>query len=160
MWNHYVCWHSILYVVECVSLLFPPYVNTFTAELSPLTEQREININVNVFLYCLAWNSCFGLIFMREKHPWNSWSETDSHTQHRLRSLMFCSDYNHDSAASLIDDISTVYFHFPPVQPTQQKGARAAPTNNKTLYLPTIIPCIPSVFMCPHLLSLMKNLLL
>lgn len=45
---------------------FSPCLNLFRALLclNVPSERREVNINVNVFLYCLGWKSWFGLIFM------------------------------------------------------------------------------------------------
>lgn len=62
--------------------------------------------------------------FHAQKHPWNSWSETDNQAQGNLCSVMFSCNCNHGSTVSLIEDIRTIYFSFPG-QLTQQEKKRS-----------------------------------
>lgn len=85
-----LAWYHLAYGAPLCKLPFSPCMNIFTAEQSwaeptILTEQREININVNVFLYCLGWNSCSNrnssLIFMQKNiHETHEVRQTARHS--------------------------------------------------------------------------------
>lgn len=153
--NECVCWHaSLLHMsLQLVCVLFftsHEFIQGFT-ELNVETEWREININVNVFLYCLGWKRWFSLIFMH-RNIYEIYEVRQITTQRIIYVLlMSSSDCNHESAVSLNDDMSTVNSHFPRTTYSAEKKTEAALTNSWFWFTSTLFHtlscCHPLLFL-------------
>lgn len=122
MW---VQWHifllHILLLLASVFFFFLDVQMDSGLQCAWMAKQTERNQYQCKWIPLLSWlEKLVCSHFHAEKHPWNSWSETDNWAQGNLCSVMFSCDCNHGSTVSLIDDIRTIYFSFPG-QLTQQE---------------------------------------